>query len=52
MRRVIVKIGLQIPYFNWPGTPGNTGLVLLEMARMADQGGFASLWVMDHFFDV
>jgi alkanesulfonate monooxygenase SsuD/methylene tetrahydromethanopterin reductase-like flavin-dependent oxidoreductase (luciferase family) len=47
-----MKIGLQIPYFNWPGSSENIGPVLLEVARTADQGGFASLWVMDHFFGI
>ena len=47
-----MKIGLQIPYFDWPGNPENTGPVLLEIARTADQGGLASLWVMDHFFGI
>src|SRR5690349_7684841 len=47
-----MKIGLQVPYFNWPGTPLNTGSTLLEMARTADEGGFASIWVMDHFFGI
>lgn len=47
-----MKIGLQIPYFNWPGSPANIGPVLQEIARLADQGGFATLWLMDHFFGI
>ena len=47
-----MKIGLQIPYFDWPGNPQNIGPVLIEVARTADKGGFASLWVMDHFFGI
>lgn len=47
-----MKIGLQIPHFDWPGSPDNMGPVLLEMARAVDQGGFASLWVMDHLFGI
>jgi F420-dependent oxidoreductase-like protein len=47
-----MKIGLQVPYFDWPGNPENIGPVLLEITRAAEQGGFASLWVMDHFFGI
>lgn len=47
-----MKIGLQIPYFNWPGGPDQIGKTLLAIARTADQGGFASLWLMDHFFGI
>lgn len=47
-----MKIGLQIPRFDWPGNPENIGTRLLEIARRADEGGFASLWVMDHFFGI
>jgi F420-dependent oxidoreductase-like protein len=47
-----MKLGLQIPRFNWPGTPQNTGTKLAEIARTVDQGGFDSLWVMDHFYQI
>lgn len=47
-----MKIGLQVPRFNWPGTPENTGEKLVEIAQTADQGGFASLWVMDHYYQI
>lgn len=47
-----MKIGIQIPYFDWPGSPENIGPVLLEIARAADEGGLASFWVMDHFFGI
>lgn len=47
-----MKIGLQIPRFNWPGSPENIGSKLAEIARSADGSGFSSLWVMDHFFQV
>lgn len=47
-----MKIGLQIPRFTWPGDPGQTGARLLEIARAADESGFDSLWVMDHFFQI
>jgi F420-dependent oxidoreductase-like protein len=47
-----VKIGLQIIEFNWPGSPQNIGSTLANIARTADDAGFASLWVMDHFFQM
>ena len=47
-----MKFGLQIPRFNWPGTPENTGSKLAEIARTIDNGGFASLWVMDHYYQI
>ncbi len=47
-----MKIGLQIPNFNWPGWPANGGAKLAEIAATADEAGFASLWLMDHFFQI
>jgi F420-dependent oxidoreductase-like protein len=47
-----MKIGLQIPRFHWPGSPGNIGPKLAEIAGAADYAGFDSLWVMDHFYQV
>lgn len=47
-----MRLGLQIVQFNWPGTPENTGPKLAEMAAAADEAGFASIWVMDHFFQM
>jgi len=48
----MMKLGLQINRFDWPGSPANTGPKLAEIARTADQAGFASLWVMDHLFQM
>ncbi len=47
-----MKIGLQIPDFSWDGGPASLGGRLADIARAADDGGFASLWVMDHFFQL
>jgi F420-dependent oxidoreductase-like protein len=47
-----MRIGLQIPSFTWPGGPAEIGPRLAEIGRMADEAGFASLWVMDHFFQI
>jgi len=47
-----MKIGLQIPNFTWPdGAPGIRH-TLAEIAAAADDAGFASIWVMDHFFQI
>jgi F420-dependent oxidoreductase-like protein len=47
-----MRIGLQVIRFDWPGSPANLGQRLAEIARTADDAGFASLWVMDHFFQI
>lgn len=46
-----MRIGLQIPNFTFPGSPALPG-VLKDIAQAADDGGFYSLWVMDHFFQI
>jgi F420-dependent oxidoreductase-like protein len=48
----MVRFGLQIPWFSWPGSPENQGQVLADVARTAEDAGFSSLWVMDHFFQL
>ncbi len=47
-----MKLGLQIPNFTWPGGPQSIRGKLAEIARAADDAGFSSLWVMDHFFQI
>jgi len=47
-----MKIGLQIPKFTWPGGPAALAPKLTEIAQMAEDVGFHSLWVMDHFFQL
>ncbi len=47
-----MKIGLQIPKFTWPGGPARLSGTLAEIASTADQSGWHSLWVMDHFFQI
>ena len=47
-----MRIGLQIPRFTWPGAPGSIGPKFAEIGRTADEAGFASIWVMDHFFQI
>jgi len=47
-----VRIGLQIPNFTWPEGDAGIGSRLAEIGRTADEAGFESLWVMDHFFQI
>ncbi len=47
-----MKIGLQIPNFTYPAGPKELGSTLAEIARAADEAGFFSIWVMDHFFQI
>jgi len=47
-----MRIGLQIPSFTWPEGTAGIGPKLDEIGRTADEAGFASLWVMDHFFQI
>jgi len=47
-----MKIGLQVPCFTWPGGPTEIAKRLADIGKAADDAGFASLWVMDHFFQI
>ena len=47
-----MRIGLQAPSFTWPDGAGGIGSKLAQIGRTADEAGFASLWVMDHFFQI
>jgi F420-dependent oxidoreductase-like protein len=47
-----VKFGLQIRSFTWPGGPAEIGPTLARIVRCADDVGFDSIWVMDHFFQI
>ncbi len=51
-RKHTMKLGLQIPNFTWPGGESAIGSTLAKIAQAADESGFASLWVMDHFFQI
>jgi F420-dependent oxidoreductase-like protein len=48
----VMKLGLQIPEFTWPAGPTKLGDTLAQIARIADQAGFESIWVMDHFWQI
>jgi alkanesulfonate monooxygenase SsuD/methylene tetrahydromethanopterin reductase-like flavin-dependent oxidoreductase (luciferase family) len=47
-----MKIGLQLPSFTWPGGPSRIAPYLTRIGPAAEDAGFASLWVMDHFFQI
>jgi F420-dependent oxidoreductase-like protein len=47
-----MKIGLQIPRYTWAGGDAAISATLAEIGRAADAAGFASIWVMDHFFQL
>jgi F420-dependent oxidoreductase-like protein len=47
-----MKLGLQVPSFTWPGGPEQIGPTLARIARTAEDAGYDSIWVMDHFFQI
>jgi F420-dependent oxidoreductase-like protein len=47
-----MKFGLQINNFTWPGGAAAIGPTLARVTRTADDAGFDSIWVMDHFFQI
>ncbi len=47
-----MKFGLQISSFTWPGGAEAIGPTLARVTRAADDAGFDSIWVMDHFFQI
>ena len=47
-----MRIGLQVPYLTWAGGPDRLGETFAAIARRAEQSGFYSLWLMDHFLQI
>jgi F420-dependent oxidoreductase-like protein len=47
-----LKFGLQVNSFTWPGGNAAIGPTLARVTRTADEVGFDSIWVMDHFFQI
>ena len=47
-----MKLGLQIPSFTWRGGADGLGPTLSRIGLAAEEAGFSSLWVMDHFFQI
>jgi F420-dependent oxidoreductase-like protein len=47
-----MKIGLQIPSFKYPGGTAAIRPKLKEIVTAAEEAGFYSLWVMDHYYQI
>jgi alkanesulfonate monooxygenase SsuD/methylene tetrahydromethanopterin reductase-like flavin-dependent oxidoreductase (luciferase family) len=47
-----MRIGLQVPSFTWGSGEAAIGDTFGAVAKRAEEGGFYSLWVMDHFFQI
>lgn len=47
-----MHVGLQVQTFTYPGGAATLGSTFKDIVRTADDGGFYSLWVMDHFFQI
>jgi F420-dependent oxidoreductase-like protein len=47
-----LDFGLQVPRFDFPGHPAATAKALAGVARAAEEAGFTSIWVMDHFLQI
>jgi F420-dependent oxidoreductase-like protein len=47
-----MKIGLQVNNFTWDGGEEQLGETFGAIGRRAEEAGFDSFWVMDHFFQI
>jgi len=47
-----MRLGIQIDDFTWPGGAPEIAPTLGRIVRTADEVGFDSIWVMDHFFQI
>jgi len=47
-----MRFGLQVYSFTWPGGTPEIGPTLARVVRSADDAGFDSIWVMDHFWQI
>jgi F420-dependent oxidoreductase-like protein len=47
-----MKLGIALGDFSWPVPVTELGATITGLARQADEAGFDSLWVMDHFFQI
>jgi F420-dependent oxidoreductase-like protein len=47
-----LRFGLQVGRFTWPGAPAETAARLGTIARAAEEVGFTSISVMDHFVQI
>lgn len=47
-----MHIGLQIPSFKYPGGAASIRPTLKQIVTTAEEAGFYSLWVMDHYYQI
>jgi F420-dependent oxidoreductase-like protein len=47
-----LSFGLQVPRFTWPGGSAEIATQLAAIARAAEEAGFTSVWVMDHYLQI
>ena len=47
-----MKASVQVANFTWPGGDAAIGSSLRTVASAAEEAGFDTLWVMDHFFQL
>src|SRR5579864_1355453 len=47
-----MKLGIVLGDFSWPVPASELGGMISRLGRQADEAGFDSLWVMDHFFQI
>jgi F420-dependent oxidoreductase-like protein len=47
-----MKLGLQISSFTWSGGDAAIAGTFADIVRAADEAGFDSIWVMDHFLQI
>jgi len=51
--RELIRAGYQMPLFTYPDTgPETLFSAVVEQAKAAEQSGFDSVWVMDHFWQL
>jgi F420-dependent oxidoreductase-like protein len=47
-----LTFGLQLPRFTWPGGSAGIAEQLAATAGEAEEAGFSSIWVMDHYLQI
>ena len=47
-----MRLGLQVPNFTWPNGQSHLGADFAQVVDRAEETGFYSMWVMDHFFQI
>jgi F420-dependent oxidoreductase-like protein len=47
-----MRLGLQIPRWHWKGGAVDIAPTLARIGQAADAAGYASVWVMDHLFQI